>query len=411
MKNFQWDRLAGIYRITIGCIFAALFYYLYLVASQLQIDYFDSFVNFLNARAVGLRNGALYFWKPGPVWPLILSPVFFIESFFPSTGLAFTASHFVAVSFYGLLVFIFYKHLRLFFNTEISLTGTLLFSLNPSLIHYAPFGKEDIPATFLTALTFYLYLKSSSQRTLKNYWWVCLGITSSMAARYNLIPLLFAVIGSYEIFEKWMALASKKKSWADILNDLPRKFIFFAGLPLLLFFLIPVLLFPYLGISSVLNAPQKFINYLLLQYKFNSTPEPASLAYVFMLRACTWPILLLSAVGIVRGVLEKERRFLFYGLWLAIFFLYQTYLIGPKEVRYLFPLFPAFYFFVSLGAKTAWDLLHQKLNLPGITLKRAAVLGAMLLVMTILPLKKTVAVCTNFLNQVYPPDSLNNVSL
>lgn len=142
-----------------------LLFYLGWVAVQLQVNPFDAYSIYLNARGIATGNAVPYYWKRAPFLPIILSPIFFIEKHFHISSFGVVASRLLDVIFFALLLWVAYKIFCLYAKKITALLGVFLLATNRLLVHFAPFSKEDIPGALFTAAAFYFYILSSQKKT------------------------------------------------------------------------------------------------------------------------------------------------------------------------------------------------------------------------------------------------------
>src|ERR1700722_9320380 len=81
------------------------------VSLHLGIDMFDTFEMFMNARTFAGRSDGWYYINRFYGLPLLLSPVFYIESFLGISdgSFAFVACHAVTTTMFGALLWICYR--------------------------------------------------------------------------------------------------------------------------------------------------------------------------------------------------------------------------------------------------------------------------------------------------------------
>jgi hypothetical protein len=397
-----WERLFGM------GLLIALICYLAWVASYLQIDYFDTFSNYLNSKCMAALSPEGYYWKRPLFLPLVLSPLFLLENLTGWELFAFTASHLLAVLFYALLVHASYRLYRLHLAPETAFWGAGLLALNLLLIHHAPFAKEDIPATLLVTLTFYHYLTLKQGAGWLSLARIALLAALAMAARYNLIPLLVLVLALGET-QRTLTSFLARKSFLALFGPVNLlRFFFLLLLPVALFMALPLVLYPALGLAAPLEAPRQFIRELILQYQLNLTPENPTQNYIFLWKSASPPVILCFLAGIATSWKQKRPGVGFHTLWFLVFFIAQTYVIAVKEARYLFPLYPAFYYFVAAGLEKLMRVAPAGVQ----NTKIAGLLRLLVLALVvILPLKNAAAETARFRDPVYRVNFEREVSL
>src|SRR2546423_5528924 len=75
-----------------------------------------------------------------------------------------------------------------------------MLSWNLILIGQAPLAKEDIPGALLTTAAFFFYLRARQTGRWRHFLLAGVMIAAVMGMRYQLGPLPFAVIGLFELF-------------------------------------------------------------------------------------------------------------------------------------------------------------------------------------------------------------------
>ncbi len=384
-------------------VLAAQVAYLAWVALHLRLDYFDTYEILLNARRIVSGEG-IYYWKRPFIFPLIMSPIFLIEKFTAWNQFSLVACHLFAVLIFALLLQVFYKLLRLHFDRLTALVGTFLFSLNPLLIHAAPFAKEDVCATFFLTSTFYCYLYAERKSRFRYYVFAGLLSTLTMGTRYNLIPVAPAVIFIHEcaaVFSGPLKITSKLDQ-----RRLAKAIVLFI-LPAALFLTLASLFYTTLGLAPFRTSLERFMSDQYLQFLKNVEGVPPSVNYQFLLKAVSWPWLILFVMGLFLTWKSSAAGFLFHITWFIVVFILQTYFIAVKEPRYLFPLFPPFYAVVTLGFLQIIKWLLRKFHS---IFAQSLGVGTISLALIIYPVRMGIAELSKFRDPVYSSDFAGNVS-
>jgi hypothetical protein len=392
-------------------VMAAAFVYLAWVAVVAQVNPFDSFSLLLNAKKMALIDTGSYFWKRAPTLPLLLTPFQALEGMGIGGDFALIASRLTNVFSFGVLIFLTYRIFRFTFSGLEALAGAFLLSMNALLIHQAPFVKEDIPSTLFTAAAFYFYIRSKKSERLLFYVLSATSIAAAITTRYNLIPLLFAVVFASDVFCSIQKYRSTGFPTSSELKRIAKKLLFFFVVPSVLFFVVHSVVYAFLNITTLLDGPRQIITELFLQLSLNSKFESPAQNYEFLLRALTWPLALLAAFGLFVAWRDRRKLAVFHGLWLLIFFGFQTYIIGHKEARYLFPLFIPVYFFVTCGLAGFVKFLGgviAKSSIPKTW--RQVTLAASVAVLLAWPLKNAAVECFKFQDPIYHDDFEKRVS-
>jgi hypothetical protein len=222
--------------------------YLLYVAWILSVESWDAFEALLNAKLIVAGDSVGYSTRRSPLASLLWVPLAAVEHIGSLDLFTFRVSHLLAVIVFAAFLWIFYRLLRLHLdgdddNQRLAWLGTLLMALNPLLIHYAPTAKDDIQGMLLTTAAFHLYVRAGEIGSTRSYLWTGVLVGLAMAIRYSLAPLMLAVIGPYELVtDRWR-------------QKLPLKVVAFLVLPLVLYFLFPIVAYSVTGLSTPWRAP------------------------------------------------------------------------------------------------------------------------------------------------------------
>ena len=397
-------RPQGLEWLPIGSMVGLLLYES-IVAVRLRVDYFDAYENLLNASRI-VHAGTFYSIARALLYPLMLTPIALLAKLARSPEVEFVLAHLLAVLLFGLLLLTTFLIFRLFLGRLTALVGVALLSANVLLINTAPLAKEDIPGALFTTAAFYFYLRGRLRRQPLDFVVAGALIAAAVGTRYNLLPLPFAVIGTYELVALVVQVATGRWEWSQI-KLLLVKFGALFVLPAILFFLLPVIVYPLTNQSSLTRAPVQFIKDILLLIKQNTFHEDAARNYRFLLESVTWPLLLIGVWGAITSLRKRQRGSLFFALWLTAFFLFQTYVISHKEARYLFPMFPPVYFFIARGLEEIWTQMPRLLPSDW---KPRVVTGVLLAGVGVLPLINMAGAVARFQDPVYTRDYEGTVS-
>lgn len=382
--------------------------YLFWVAYHLRLDYFDAYFSLLNARSIASLNGEGYNMLRPYVFTLLLTPIFILEKFIPAHNFSLIASHFFSVTVFSCFLIIFYKLCEKISGKKTALLAVFLISLNPLLIHYAPFSKEDILGAFFTTAAFYFYLKGSNEAKITNDIKAGLCILGAMATRYHLIIVLPCTLGIYELsrfyselkFSKLLETPERTEQWF-------RKMVCLFLIPILLFFITPAVLYASLKLSSFPEGIMKFIHELLLQFKWNIAFQDPNQNYRFIVKSCTWPVIIFALIGVVSDIIKKLRSHALLILWLAVFIYFHGYILTVKEARYLFPLFPPLYYFASFGLVRIVESIQSRFSN---YLIRFSLIIAVFALCVYLPVQLGIRECFKFNDPVYTSDFAQKLS-
>ena len=349
--------------LIVSLILVAVWVYLLWIARSLEATPFDTYEIYIDAKIFSGLDHLIYHWKRPPLLPWLLTPFFH----FFSLQTAKTISQILAVFFYGGLTLGSYKIFRLFAGPLKALLGASLLALNPLVLHHAPFLKEDIPATALATLTFWLYLKSRMQKNVLPYALTGLAIALAGSTRYNMLPWMLSSIVLYEL----LSVSPGPASWKN-LATLRINFFW----PKTFFLLIFPVLFVSLFISfswavatqtkGVLALTDSFRSLWIYYSKLMGSGDSPIENLFFFWNAFTGPGIFLCIIGILVSWLRKIPGALWMNLWLFTFSLQQLSLTH-FEARYLFPAFPPICFFMVIGASALIASIHKlsrKIKLP-----------------------------------------------
>jgi hypothetical protein len=427
----KWLSLTGIQVAMVAGI-AAIVGYLLIVALSLRVDYFDSYMNLLNARSIVTGEGWQYAVERPILYPAVLSPIFFVFERFSGGSLAeFIAAHLLAILALALFLFVSFKLFRLHLNRWWALAGVVMLSWNVILISQAPLAKEDIPGALFTTAAFFFYLRARQTGRWRHFLLAGVMIAAVMGARYQLAPLPFAVIALFEVisliaararfplhpltvpsFRFRSALRSRVrvvslpsavrvKDWIIVGIQAACLFV----LPFALLLLIPTLVYPLIHRAPLLGAPAQFIadlRSILHAYSLSGgapgTRTPAVANYRYLAESLTWPLVLCAALGAVWSVRSRRPGTFFYLLWFVTFFLVQTYFIAHQEARYLIVDLPPLYFFAARGLEA---ITRLPVVLPRMRLGRELQGGLLVGLLLLVPAGNAVAAGARFTDPVY----------
>jgi len=368
----------------------------------MEIDYYDAFEILRYAKSIA--NSGRYGYSPSRLifMPALLAPYFLLERVLSVGSFAQTACHMTSVLLFAIFLAAFYKLLRLDVAPHWAAVGSLCLGLNRLLIHNAPSIKEDIPGALFTTLAFYYYLKGSKSGHARQ--WATAGLFLAMAAttRYNLIPLPLLVVLGYELSRGQTGFKHTERLLAKILTV----FVW----PCALFWLLLMVVYPLINVAPWWQAPARFLrDFLAAKSQFEGYPrQPASLNYWFLVESVTWPLVICSIIGIVVSWKRRSSIAEFHLLWFTTFFLVQTYVLGHKEARFLYPLFPPLYYFLARGLEEATNFVRQRVSAKAL---RPYVSGVLVTLAILYPVYLAARECYRFTDPVYRTHFEQQVSL
>ena len=334
-----------------------LVFFLLPIALRLETDSFDGFQILSNARAIGASSPIPYDISRPPLLPLLLSPLFSVEDKLGGGLFAFRAAHVAMIFVFSLLLWTLYRLFRPDLGRAAAAGGVILFSMNPLIIHAAPFTREDLLATLLTAASFHFYLRGLESRRLRDLLFAGLAIGLGMQSRYNLVPFFFFAIAACEV---WRRFDSGTKPDEDSSRRTKINTLF--ALPVGIFLLIPALAYSLSGRTTFALAPGLFFGdvFVGVGNRLTIYHESAIEYLIFLLKSVTLPVLAFSGLGAVAARRRHLRGARIHLVWLVSFLLVHGFAISHKESRYLFPVLPSIYFFAAVGLREAWMWLAPR---------------------------------------------------
>jgi len=372
--------------------------YLAVVSLRLRIDYFDSYQSLLGARAILDRNPTDWSIYRGIFYPVLLLPATAVGRLVESPDVTFVLAHVSAILLFGLLLIATFSLLRAQLGLRAALLGTMLLSMNLLIINNAPLAKEDIPgAAFITA-AFYVYWRSRESRRIAPV--IVAGLLAGAAAgvRYQLLPLWLGLIVVFEVVSAVLG-REPTQPWTSLWRGplIPR-LLALGVTPVIFLFVLPVVLDPLLGRSSVLGAPRLFLHDVRLAAKEVLANEGTIQNYRFIAKSLTWPLLLAGILGALAGWRRNRTATLFHAFWFVLLFGAQTYAIGHKEARFLFPVFPPLYFFVAQGMVAIPAVVASITNRPRV---RRGLTTALVAALLAIPVATAAGALLRFADPVY----------
>ena len=381
-------------------VFGAIAVYLLVVGLRLRVDYFDAYQNLLNARAILHRDPTDYSIYRGIFYPVLILPATAVGQLFRSADLTFLLAHLTAFVMYALLVFTSYKLFRLYLRRTAALLGATLLAGNLLIVNSAPMIKEDIPGTAFLTGAVYLYLRGRPTGLSRDLIGAGLLIAAASGLRYQLLPLALVLIAVVELGRPFFGAQPDPRPQAGDGNTRVKVALYLGVLPVAALLLMPLVLYPLLGRSSPVAAPRLFLHDLNAVRLAVAVDQGWAQNYRFVIES--FGLLTIGALaGAIYASLKRRDAGLVFGSWLVIFFVAQTYLIGHKEARFLFPIFPPLYFFIALAVEALSDQIGRRLN--GRPRPEAAA-GAVLVLLLGVAATWTVPALARFQDRVYLSD-------
>ncbi|PIQ86814.1 MAG: hypothetical protein COV74_02995 [Candidatus Omnitrophica bacterium CG11_big_fil_rev_8_21_14_0_20_45_26] len=393
-------------------VFSALFVvilYLLWVSARLKIDFYDSSLILLNAKCIATHSIQNYTATRPIILPIVLSPIFTILQNAPQ--IAWITAHVTMIIFTGILLIMVYRFFQLDLKAPYALFGLFLLSMNRTFLHMAPFCKEDVFALLLLTSAYYLYLRGCQSR-LKRYY-IGSGIIISLAigVRYN-FPILFAVLGFYELLSGQIKFQNSPKHFFVKTQDLRWKFLFLLILPLLLFAFILSWHYSSLGISGFWNAPKTYILGPVARMAGlvkDLYPLPPIYVFIFLVKCSSWPVVLLAAWGLLVSLRRKNHLAWFHILWLLVFLVPQM-TIPQKEARFLIAVLPPLYYLAMIGLENTWGHLTAFTQAKAKSIKTSTLRLLIILLVVAAPFSQALAELVQFQDPVYHKDFAKDIA-
>lgn len=304
---------------------------LLILAARIQVDYFDVFNTLSNARTIALGGGPYEIRRF--IFPAILqAPWFWVEAKLAADGLGFRAAHLTNVLLFALWLALIFRVYRRRLTSGWALGGVSALASVPLLLHYAPSAKEDL----LSALLIWGAIGLARDRRL-----LAAGTVAGLAmgSRYNLIVVLPAFFVLQALLE-----GRPKREPAMV-----------AALAGAVFAALPLVTYPLIRHATFADALPLFARELYVLFVHHATGyQPYYVFFQFTLLVVGLPYLLLTIVAIVDRLRRNTRdpELEFHAAWLLLNLAYHTFFQWGKEMRYLFPLLPSFFFLAIVGLQT-----------------------------------------------------------
>jgi|GEM_PF-2164627 len=399
-----------LFAISSLCLIVA---YLIYMSCVMKMDLFDSFSIYLNSRGIATGNVIPYDrWRP-PFLPIVLAPFFWLDQFIPGPWTGIILSRITSVLFFAGTIVMTWRLFRLHAGPTASIAGAALLALNRLLLHYAPFTKEDIPSTFFLVVSIYYYLIARESGKTRHWVFACLSIAGAFNSRFNLLPPLFALLFVFELASGGTRLSFSDNRVKLDSPDFFKKIGYLCAIPTLLFLLVPTLLYAAIGIAPLSQATSKFleeraIHLSLLKGVMIPYSQSLYLNAVFLLKSLTWPVAVLSILGVVYGLVKKGKGTLLYVLWFLFFAGVQIFMIRHIESRYQFPFYIPCYFFAAMGLSCLIGFLNRSFAKVPALLNAAIVLVSLLA--AIVPVREGIRELTRMTDPFYHSEIMKEVS-
>ena len=288
-----------------------------LLSWTLTVDYFDSYDTLSNARLLVGNGYGDYVRHRGVLAGPLFAGLAGLERLWPGFPF-FRTAHLLCALLTSLLVVSFYFVAKRI-SPRHAWAGALALALNPLVVHYGVFAKEDMPAALFTLLGFSEVLRAGVGSAP-------LWFAAASLMRPNLFPAIFCTLfvfrwagsqrhGAIRRYGGW-ALATITAAWG---------------------------VYAWAG----LGGPGAFIHDLLGQWKDNHQAcRPPTVGLALVGAALPLAVIAAAAVGAVRKGTETTRLA---AIWAAVFVCVQVFVVSGKEARYFLPAIPALYLLAVAG--------------------------------------------------------------
>ncbi len=286
--------------------------------------------------------GDAYFKHP-PLYMMILATSFAIFGFGEDAGYVVSILFALATL---VVTFLFAKRVT---NTKIAFAAIAILAVNPWFVQFARDLRFEMATTFFFLLSLYTYwrfLEASNKKYL---------IASGVSIGLGLLTksFIFLLFPAYLLFV--ILLAYKKK------------YNFIKGfLQLMVMTVVAFLVYsPWIIYTSLNHGPSQLTAQIeeftgKLSWAPDYVPPPLYF-YIFQLPdIITYPVLMLSLIGIVYFFKHKSRSLLLILSWIFVYFIFVS-IMGWKEGRFLVYLIPGFAILAASGLN--WILQKIKVNL------------------------------------------------
>lgn len=323
--------------------FAGLFLFMVVFIMKLEIGDYDSF-SYLSM--ANYNAGFPYFEDPQintrpPLYPFLLTPITALQHLGVSPKVVLLMAHLIALLFSFSFIAACYLLLKSLLSQELAALGALLMMIQPGFLDYSFEPMVDLPCSLLLVFAVLIYFQYRSCPNRKNLLLLCFVIGMGMAMKYSLIvaPLIFSLA------EIVVLRAHGKISWLKIFKN---RFIY----------LVPMLSAGFYFLASLISFAPKFgwtwKNVAMVYSPFIQRiyySERSDFQFDFWANfsflgiQMTWPWFVLMVLGLYFCLKEKELKSLVICSWFFGFLVFITFINWNYQVRFLFPVMPACYYF------------------------------------------------------------------
>lgn len=373
-----WWRIAGWSERTVlliaGVVLVALCAYELVVAWGLRIDYYDSYVNLLNARRLIDWSTPNYDEHRSQLLPLLLAPVTALGRGSPLLTLRLV--HLEMVGCYAGMAGCGYLLFRQGLGRRGAAVATVLLASNSLILNFAPVAKETVPEVVLLCAGFLSLLRL--HRSPRMRWAVLAGTLLGAAAtnRYQLAPVApVAVIAHWALLNR-APLA--RRAWATLT---PSPYLVAGCIRAfaVVFVAIPCLAFSVEHTTTIWRSPLHLARLLLEQLVYAqrvAVHESALTPLGWLPDSVPLPILALAGAGAVIGLRRMDTVATLMVTWFVGYFVFMA-VASHKEAHYFTATLPPLYYLALRGGIDGTRLL---LNVSSISSMRRLVPAAVVLV-------------------------------
>ena len=333
--------------------FAGLFLFMMVFIMKLEISDYDSFSYLAMAN---YNAGFPYFEEPEfntrpPLYPFILTPITALQHLGVSPKDILTLAHFFALIFSFSFIASSYLILKLLLICELAALGALLLMIQPGFLVYSFEPMVDLPCSLLLVLAMQFYFGYRKSPNLKNLLWICLWIGLGMAMKYSLVvvPLILSLAEILVLKDR------KKMSWSNVFQS---RFIY----------LVPLLSTGIYFLACLISFAPKYgwtwKNLTMAYSPFFRRIEysgRADFQFDFMVKISflqiqmTLPWFILMILGLYLCLKHKEWKSMVVWSWFVGCLAFITFVNWDYQVRYLFPVMPACYYFSLYAVQNIYN--------------------------------------------------------
>jgi hypothetical protein len=339
--------------------FAGLFLFMLIFIMKLGVSHFDSFSYLGKAN---FNAGFTYYNEPEknsrpPLYSFLLTPVAALQHLGVSIKAVMTMANVIALLFSFAFIRSSYLILKYLLPQELAALGALLMMIQPAFLVYSFEPMVDLPCSLLLVLAMQSYFRYRNSPNRKNLFLTCMFTGLGMVIKYSLVvaPLII-------ILAEILVLRTKEKMrWSSIFKN--RFICFFPLISTGVFFLTSLISFyPQYGWTwkniSMIYAPF----FSRLEFNVSSNFQFDYLAnFSFLETQMTLPWLVLMILGLYFCIRDIQWQNMIIWSWFFVLISFFTFIIKHYEIRYLFPVMPACYFFGLFAIKIVYGWVQKRM--------------------------------------------------